>query len=163
MAGQRQSGKASVPSSQFRRPILSVGAMSLLSKPKIAVDRRALLIGGGVGAGLLLAWSVWPREQSMNLAVREGETALGAFLKIGTDNSITVAVPQAEMGQGVWTVLPQILADALGANWSMVGVEPAPIGPAYANELLLRSWPEDARLLQATVGDRKSTRLNSSH
>src|SRR3546814_9168095 len=71
MAGQRQSGKASVPSSQFRRPILSVGAMSLLSKPKIAVDRRALLIGGGVGAGLLLAWSVWPREQSMNLAVRE--------------------------------------------------------------------------------------------
>src|SRR3546814_342615 len=137
----------------------------------LAVDRRALLIGGGVGAGLLLAWSVWPREQSMNLAVREGETALGAFLKIGTDNSITVAVPQAEMGQGVWTVLPQILADALGANWSMVGVEPAPIGPAYANELLLRrleemalpgwagpagrllrSWPEDARLLQATVG-----------
>src|SRR3546814_11712690 len=102
------------------------------------------------------------------LAVREGETALGAFLKIGTDNSITVAVPQAEMGQGVWTVLPQILADALGANWSMVGVEPAPIGPAYANELLLRrleemalpgwagpagrvlrSRPEDARLLQA--------------
>src|SRR3546814_1814927 len=77
----------------------------------LAVDRRALLIGGGVGAGLLLAWSVWPREQSMNLAVREGETALGAFLKIGTDNSITVAVPQAEMGQGVWTVLTQILAD----------------------------------------------------
>src|SRR3546814_17297906 len=76
MAGQRQSGKASVPSSQFRRPILSVGAMSLLSKPKIAVDRRPLLIGGGVGAGLLLAWSVWPREQSMNLEVREGETAI---------------------------------------------------------------------------------------
>src|SRR3546814_10164297 len=71
----------------------------------------------------------------MNLAVGEGETALGAFLKIGTDNRITVAVPQAEMGQGVWTVLPQILADALGANWSMVGVEPAPIGPTYANEL----------------------------
>src|SRR3546814_12722520 len=78
------------------------------------------------------------------LAVREGETALGAFLKIGTDNSITVAVPQAEMGQGVWTVLPQILADALGANWSMVGVEPAPIGPAYANELLLRRLEEMA-------------------
>src|SRR3546814_19660183 len=97
----------------------------------LAVDRRALLIGGGVGAGLLLAWSVWPREQSMNLAVREGETALGAFLKIGTDNSITVAVPQAEMGQGVWTVLPQILAEALGAHWSMGGVEPAPIGPAF--------------------------------
>src|SRR3546814_11985325 len=109
----------------------------------------------------------------MNLAVGEGETALGAFLKIGTDNRITVAVPQAEMGQGVWTVLPQILADALGANWSMVGVEPAPIGPAYANELLLRrleemalpgwagpagrllrSWPEDARLIQVTVGTR---------
>src|SRR3546814_6570262 len=34
----------------------------------------------------------------------------------------------------------------------MLGVAPAPVGPAYANELLLRSWPEDARLLQATVG-----------
>src|SRR3546814_20633294 len=75
----------------------------------------------------------------MNLAVREGETALGAFLKIGTDNSITVAVPQAEMGQGVWTVLPPILADAPGANWSMVGVEDAPTGPAHANELPLRT------------------------
>src|SRR3546814_13256595 len=75
------------------------------------------------------------------------------------------------MGQGVWTVLPQILADALRANWSMVGVEPAPIGPAYAHELLLRrleemalpgwagpagrllrSWQADARPLHATVG-----------
>ena len=145
--------------------------MTLDTHRKIAVDRRSFLVGGGVGAGLLLAWWAWPRAQSLNLAVGKGETALGAFLKIGVDGRVTVAVPQAEMGQGVWTALPQVLADRLGADWQMVAVEPAPIGPAYANRLLLeglqslalpgwagpagrliRSWPDDADMLQATVG-----------
>lgn len=109
--------------------------MNPRSDAKIRIDRRTLLIGGGVGAGLLLAWRFWPRQQSLNLAVREGETALGAYLKIGADNRVTVAVPQTEMGQGIWTALPQIVADALGADWKMIGVEPAPVGPAYANHL----------------------------
>ena len=44
-----------------------------------------------------------------------------------------VAVPQAEMGQGIWSALAQIIADELGADWQTVGVEPAPLGPDYAN------------------------------
>ena len=48
---------------------------------------------------------------------------------------VTVAVPQAEHGQGVYTVLPQILADELGADWRTVAVEPAPLNPLYANPL----------------------------
>src|SRR3546814_21124750 len=102
--------------------------MSFVLKPKMEIDRRTLLVGGGIGAGLLIAWRIWPRDQSINLAVRDDGTALGAFLKIGTDNRVTVAVPQAEMGQGVWTALPPILADALGADWQKMGVEPAAIG-----------------------------------
>ena len=98
--------------------------------------RRTLLIGGGAGAGLLLAWSLWPRRYVPNLRTAPGEHLFNAFLKIAGDGRIVVAVPQAELGQGVWTSLPQILADELGAAWETVAVEPAPLGALYANQLI---------------------------
>lgn len=105
---------------------------------KIRVDRRKLLIGGGATAGLLVAWSLWPRSYQPNLRAAQGETVYNAFLKIGTDGRVIVAVPQAEIGQGVYTSLPQILADELGADWRTVGVEPAPLHPVYANALFAK-------------------------
>lgn len=99
------------------------------------VDRRTLLIGGGAGIGLLVALAVWPRHYAPNLSAEKGETIYGAWLKIGADGHVTVAVPQAEHGQGVYTTLPQIVADELGADWRTVAVEPAPLNPLYANPL----------------------------
>ncbi|CAN5395129.1 xanthine dehydrogenase family protein molybdopterin-binding subunit [soil metagenome] len=99
------------------------------------VDRRQLLIGGGVGAGLVLAWGIWPRRFTPNLTAAKGESVFGAWLKIGEDGHVTVAVPQSESGQGSWTALPQILADELGADWRTVAVEPAPLNPLYANAI----------------------------
>lgn len=107
------------------------------------ITRRALLIGGGAGAGLLVAYALWPREYAPNLRAGPGEMIFNAFLKIGTDGRVTVVVPQAEMGQGVYTALPQILADELGADWRTVGVEPAAVGPLYANTLLAAEFGED--------------------
>ncbi|MDF0546206.1 molybdopterin-dependent oxidoreductase [Sphingobium sp. H39-3-25] len=104
------------------------------------MSRRKLLVGGGAAAGLLIAWGVWPRSYAPNLNVAPGEQALGAFLKIDRSGQVVVIVPQAEMGQGVTTVLPQILADELGADWRTVGVQPAPISPLYANTLLAGEW-----------------------
>ena len=100
------------------------------------ISRRTLLVGGGAGAGLLIAWGLWPRSYEPNLRAAPGESPFNAFLKIGADGRVIVAVPQAELGQGVWTSLPQILADELGADWRSVSVEPAPISPLYANLLL---------------------------
>jgi isoquinoline 1-oxidoreductase beta subunit len=100
------------------------------------ISRRTLLISGGAGAGLLVAWALWPRSFEHNLRTDEGEQAFNAFLKIGIDGRVMVAVPQAELGQGSWTALAQILADELGADWRTVGIEPAPIGPLYANRIL---------------------------
>jgi len=105
------------------------------SAARRGVSRRGLLIGGGVGVGLLLGWQLWPRRYEPNLVAHEGETLFNAFLKISTDGRVIVAVPQAESGQGVYTSLPQILADELGADWRTVGVEPAPLSPLYANLL----------------------------
>ncbi len=99
------------------------------------VTRRNLLVTGGAGVGLLVAWAVWPRSFAPNLAAAPGETIYNAWLKIATDGQVTVAVPQAEHGQGVWTALPQILADELGADWRTIAVEPAPLNPLYANPL----------------------------
>ena len=65
------------------------------------ISRRTLLIGGGASAGLVLAWTLWPRRYAPNLAAGEGETIFNAFLKIGRDGRVIVAVPQAEAGQGV--------------------------------------------------------------
>ena len=103
-------------------------------------DRRRLLVGGGAAAGLLLAWAVWPRSYRPNLNAAPGETIFNAFLKIAASGQVVVIVPQTEMGQGVTTLLPQILADELGADWRTIGVESAPISPLYANTLLAREW-----------------------
>ncbi|MBV9842188.1 MAG: xanthine dehydrogenase family protein molybdopterin-binding subunit [Sphingomonadaceae bacterium] len=116
-------------------------------KTAVDIGRRGFL-AGGAGLGLIVAWSLWPRDYRAVLNVAPGETALGGYLKIGEDGHVAVAVPQTEMGQGVYTGLPQILADELGADWRTIAVEPAPIGSLYANRLLARelagTWPRVA-------------------
>lgn len=104
------------------------------------ISRRKLLIGGGVGVGLLLAWGVWPRRYAPNMLAAEGEHLFGPWLKIGEDGKIVVAIPQSESGQGVYTALAQIVAGELGADWRSVAVQPVPPSPIFANTLLAREW-----------------------
>lgn len=106
------------------------------------VTRRGLLIGALAGGGLLAAWSVMPRRFPLPLAPGEGETAYNAWLRIGHDGTVTLAVPQLEMGQGVFTLLAQIAALELGAAWHQVHAEPAPLSGAYANVPLAARWSE---------------------
>ena len=119
------------------------------------VDRRTLLIGGGAGVGLIVAFALWPRHMGSDLAMRKGEQAFGSFIKVARDGRITVAVPQAETGQGIWTGLPQIVADELGAAWETIAVEPAPLTSAYANPLAKNEgWPEKARITAGSTSVR---------
>ena len=98
-----------------------------------AISRRNLLISGGMGVGLVVAWGMWPRDYKPRLPLAPGETMLGAYLKIARDGQVIVAMPQVEHGQGSASVLAQIVADELGADWRTVGIEAAPIGALYAN------------------------------
>ncbi|RIA44590.1 isoquinoline 1-oxidoreductase beta subunit [Hephaestia caeni] len=140
-------------------------------------SRRTLLIGGGAGVGLLIAWAVWPRTYAPNLTAARGEHIMGAWLKIGEDGHIVVAVPQAEHGQGVYTTLPQIIADELGADWRTVGVEAAPLNPLYANPIAagelfgdlfdalpkgLRAQHAEHALLMLTAGSSSVRRFESA-
>ena len=119
------------------------------------LDRRTLLVGGGAGVGLIVGYALWPRHLRSVLAVRRGEQAFGSFIKIARDGRITVAVPQVETGQGIWTGLAQIVADELGAAWETIAVEPAPLATAYANPLAKdEGWPDGIRITAASTSVR---------
>ncbi len=118
-------------------------------------SRRNVLISLAAAGGLTVGWALWPRAYPHNLVAVEGEFILNAWLKIGRDGHVTVVVPQIEMGQGSYTLIAQIIADELGADWRTIGIEPAPLNPAYDNPLYSEETQEGAfaeHALQVTGG-----------
>jgi isoquinoline 1-oxidoreductase beta subunit len=106
----------------------------------MAITRRGVLAGAAAGGGLLVAWWLLPRQYRTPLVATGNEHVFGAWLKIASDGVVTVAVPQLEMGQGITTLLPQVVAYELGADWRQIAVEPAPVSGAYGNVPLARKW-----------------------
>ena len=104
------------------------------------VSRRSLLIGGLAAGGLVVGWTLWPRQYRPGFAATDNERVFDAWLKIARDGQVTVALPQAELGQGVYTQLAQIVCGELGADWRTVAVQPAAINPLFSNSLLAREW-----------------------
>ena len=90
-----------------------------------SVSRRGFLaIGAAAGAGLVIGFYL-PHGGSSNGAA----FAPNAFLKIAPDGKITIVVARSEMGQGVRTSLPMILADELEADWKQITIEQAGANP----------------------------------
>ncbi len=112
----------------------------VVGNARTGVTRRKLLVGAAATGGLLVAWQFWPRSYPGALTPGEGEHGFGAWLTIGEDGVVTVAVPQLEMGQGVTTLLPQIVAQELGADWRQMAVLPVPPNGAQANPVLAAKW-----------------------
>jgi isoquinoline 1-oxidoreductase beta subunit len=100
----------------------------------ITLTRRDVLKAGALVGGLLIAFVV-PVLRRFALA-QEAPAKLpapNAFLRIGADDSITVLLAHAEMGQGIWTTLPMLIAEELDADWAKIRVEHAPASLAYAH------------------------------
>ena len=109
----------------------------------VKITRRGFLISGAlVGGGLFLGISHYTNRKPV-LRPGPGESVLNAWLKITEDNRVIVVVPQAEMGQGVFTSLPMLVAEELGADWSQIEVEAAPVDPLYANAALITASIEE--------------------
>jgi isoquinoline 1-oxidoreductase subunit beta len=112
--------------------------IELAKAESVAMDRRRFLVTAALASGaLLLKGSVAWSEEVGSAATDTGKVIpLNAWLKIGTDDSVTIIVSQAEMGQGIRTTLPAIIAEELGADWSRVRLEDSPTDPAYRNPRL---------------------------
>ena len=104
------------------------------------LSRRGFFFGMGAGGALIAAWALTSRRFTAPLKPGPGEYAFDAWLKIGQDGVVSVAVPELEMGQGITTLLPQVVAMELGADWRQIAVEPAPVSGAYANAVLAAEW-----------------------
>jgi len=92
--------------------------------------RRFIKIGVVAGAGLTLGVT-YKVMSGPGMPATDATFAPNAFLRIDSDGSITVMVGQSEMGQGVSTSLPQLVAEELDVAWDQVAFAFAPAHPAY--------------------------------
>jgi isoquinoline 1-oxidoreductase beta subunit len=99
--------------------------------------RRFLLAGAAVGGALLVGWGLLPARQRMfgarPLVMSGREFAPNGWVKISADGHVTVMMPRSEMGQGVWSSLPLILAEELDCDPERVTIEQSPIDGIYNN------------------------------
>ena len=104
-------------------------------------SRRGLLKGGLAG-GFILAFHMPFAEASVpnapeGVPAEAGPFAPNAFIRIDRSGKTTLVMPQVEMGQGVFTSIPMIIAEELDADWSKVALEAAPPNEKlYANPML---------------------------
>lgn len=98
-------------------------------------SRRAFLKAGAAASGGLLMALHLPGTLGQAMAAGTVNTP-NAWVHIGDDNSITILSSHSEMGQGVHTSMPMLVAEELNVELSQVKVVDAPPGAAYVNALL---------------------------
>ena len=99
----------------------------------LQMERREFLKISVAASGGLLIGLYLPGASKLAVAEERSGSAFmpNAFLRIGTDERVTVIVNHSEMGQGVYTALPMLLAEELDADWNKVGYESAPVDAKY--------------------------------
>ncbi|MCU1341769.1 MAG: aldehyde oxidase and xanthine dehydrogenase, molybdopterin binding, partial [Candidatus Acidoferrum typicum] len=107
-----------------------------MSAGSTAIDRRNFLKTGVAGAtGLVIGFYLPGRFEA--LAASPAGTAspavLNAWMRIGTDDSVTIMIDKSEMGQGIQTALCMIAAEELECDWKKIRTEFAPAAKEYFN------------------------------
>jgi isoquinoline 1-oxidoreductase beta subunit len=94
--------------------------------------RQFLKTSGTVGGGLLISFFI--PASAKRLAGKLPADSLfvpNAYLNIAPDNTIKIILAHVEMGQGIWTTLPMLIAEELDCDWNKISVEHAPPGKPY--------------------------------
>lgn len=111
------------------------------ASPLPALDRRMFLkLAGLAGGGLALGFyfKSGARAGGEVAAVTpgsvEGAFAPSAFIRIGPDGAVTIFSARPEIGQGIKTSLPMIVAEELGVDWHTVTVVSAPVDPVFGKQ-----------------------------
>jgi isoquinoline 1-oxidoreductase beta subunit len=103
---------------------LSPDGLARAGDARVLNRREFLLVSLAAGGGLLVSLSV-PSSR----ATAAGSSAqLGYFVRIDPDDRVTLGVPNPDMGQGVRTSLPMLIAEELDVDWAQVEVEQMPLG-----------------------------------
>src|SRR5579863_10166055 len=108
-------------------------------KAPINSDRRQFLkttafVGGGLTLSCYLPGAA---RRLLGDDAKAAETFTpNAWLRITPDNAVTIVVAKSEMGQGVMTSMPMLVAEELDADWTAIKLEQAPAAPAYINPFL---------------------------
>src|SRR6266704_1212104 len=104
-----------------------------MSTPTRVTRREFLETAGAVGAGLVISFYL-PGAGRLRAAPAD-PFAPNAWIRIGADDRVLMVVDRSEMGQGVTTSLPMLLAEELEADWTKVRIEFAPAAKEYINPL----------------------------
>ena len=103
------------------------------------IQTSVIATGGLFGSGLIVGCAVMPGK-SGPAALPASASAPGsmpnAWVKVGTDNAVTIICARSEMGQGVFTSMPMLVAEELEVPMSMVRVEMAPAREPYINTMI---------------------------
>jgi len=96
------------------------------------VNRREFLKTGAAGSvALVIGFHLAPRAFAGQAEDQEKKTPnpFDAWVRITPDNHVTLILGKSEMGQGIMTALPMILAEELSLDWKQVKIEQAPTNP----------------------------------
>src|SRR5512134_108962 len=114
----------------------------MAAAPRSRTRRRLILAAGLAGGALVVGGGLFYRapdrlRRPAAFVPGKGAQALTAWLSIAPDGAVTVIVPRQEMGQGITTSLPMLVAEELDCEFSSVRFEQAPVDPVYANATML--------------------------
>src|SRR2546428_8748790 len=101
--------------------------------PAGTLDRREFLKQSAAGGTALVIGFYLPSKQD-RLPLLES-SRMNAWVRIASDNTVTLIIDKSEMGQGVVTSLAMLLAEELECDWKKVKTEFAPAAPEYFNPL----------------------------
>jgi isoquinoline 1-oxidoreductase subunit beta len=96
------------------------------------LTRRTFLRVSAAGGAFLIGGYV-PGLRDLATAEAAGVFEPNAWIRIGSDDSVTIVLSMIEMGQGVMTSMPMLVAEELDLDWSKIKTEWAPADPRYGN------------------------------